>query len=263
MTVLVDVPYGPHGERNWMDVYLPEGAGRRPLVVGIHGGGWTGGNLESYTLRSKTLARRGFVAATVTYRFWPDAPCPAAIDDVMRAIRYLRAGAKDLGIDAERVGVYGGSAGGHLAACLGLMDARASEDPALARYGTSVRCVVDEFGPVDLVAMMSCASAPLVEGFLGVPLAGNEDQYGRASPLRHVRPGAPPFLIQHGSLDDGSFPGSVPRAQSESLHRALQAVGTESTLMIFEGAGHGFGGDDAERAWTASTDFFLRHLGPV
>lgn len=260
MKALVDVPYGPHGARNFLDLYLPDTPGVYPLVIAIHGGGWMGGNLEDYTWRVKDLARRGFAAATLTYRFWPDHPYPAAIDDVMRAVRFLRAAAGELGIDPARVGAFGGSAGGHLASCLGLMDPRPEADPALRGHETGVRCVVDEFGPVDFAGMMRSASADIVEGFMGAPYRGNESAYTAASPSAHVREGAPPFLIQHGTADDGSFHGSVPLEQSQELYRKLRGVGADATLQILEGEGHGFRGEAAARAWAEAVVFFTKHL---
>jgi acetyl esterase/lipase len=91
--VIKDVSYGPHG-RNVMDVYLPEGnAGEgRALIVCIHGGGWAGGDKRVYAWMGEAFARRGFVAASITYRFAPGATAPAQIDDVQRAVRWLGEG---------------------------------------------------------------------------------------------------------------------------------------------------------------------------
>jgi acetyl esterase/lipase len=264
--VIKDVAYGPHA-RNLMDLYLPEeqaGAAARPLIVCIHGGGWAGGDKRVYAWMGEGFARRGFVAASITYRFAPGSTAPAQIDDVQRAVRWLRKNAKTYGIDPERIGAIGGSAGGHLAACLGLMETRDNSDE-LAEYSSRVECVVDCYGPVDLAGMMKSASAPLVQGFVGKPLEGNEEAYRRASPVTYVGKGGPPFLIVHGTKDVGTARGQVPMEQSIEFHQKLKEAGAEATLLKLEGAGHGFTGDaankHAQRTFEAAGEFFGRHLG--
>jgi acetyl esterase/lipase len=264
--VIKDVSYGPHA-RNVMDLYVPEvKAGEvRPLIVCIHGGGWAGGDKKVFGWLGEAFARRGFVVASITYRFAPRDTAPAQIDDAQRAVRWLRKNAKTYGIDAERVGAIGGSAGGHLAACLGLMETRDNSDAELAEYSSRVQAVVDCYGPVDLVRMMKSASGPIVRGFVGKPLEGNEEAYRRASPVTYVAKGAPPFLIVHGTKDVGTARGQVPMEQSEGLHEKLREVGAESTLLKLEGAGHGFTGNAAskyaQQTLAAAGEFFERYLG--
>lgn len=263
--VIRDVSYGPHGARNLMDFYLPEaGPTPRPLVICIHGGGWAGGDKRGYAALGELLARRGFAAVSLTYRFAPAWRAPTQMDDVQRAVRWLRRNAAEYGLDPKRFGAIGGSAGGHLASYLGLTETRDNSDAELSDYSSRVQCVVDCYGPVDLVAMMDSASAPIVQGFIGKPLAGNEEDYRRASPITYVARGAPPFLILHGTRDVGTSRGQVPMEQSVGLHEKLREAGAESTLIKVEGAGHGFnfGGANPEiqKALTAVLDFFTRHL---
>jgi acetyl esterase/lipase len=260
------VPYGPHGERNSLDLYLPDDAtAPRPLVVLIHGGGWIGGSPDAYAWMGEPLVRSGFVAASITYRFWPDWPCPAALDDVSRAVRWLRRNAAPYGIDPTRVGALGGSAGAHLASYLGVARERAEPDPELAAYSARVQCVVDCYGPVDLVAMMDCASASLVGGFLGKPLTPEtEADYRAASPLFQIAGPPPPFLIVHGEADIGEHEGQVPIGQSIAFHAALQAAGGDSTLLRLPNAPHGFSGDPGneytQAMWAAALPFLCKHL---
>jgi acetyl esterase/lipase len=263
--VIKDVPYGPHEVRNLMDFYLPEaGATPRPLVICIHGGGWAGGDKRGYASLGETLVRNGFAAVSLTYRFAPAWHAPTQMDDVQRAVRWLRKNAAQYGLDPARFGAIGGSAGGHLASYLGLTDTRDNSDAELAKYSSRVQCVVDCYGPVDLVAMMRSASAPIVEGFIGRPLAGNEEEYRKASPVTYVTKDAPPFLILHGTRDVGTSRGQVPMEQSVEFYEKLRKAGAEATLIRIEGAGHGFGlgGPDpnTQKALAATIEFFTKHL---
>lgn len=266
MEILRDIPYGPHGERNMLDLYLPEKApGPRPLVVCIHGGGWTGGDKSAFGWIGERLAARGIAAASIHYRFWPQWPCPAAMDDAQRAVRWLRKNAATYGLDASRVGAIGGSAGAHLATYLALAPLRDDSDPELAGFSSHVGCVVDCYGPVDFMAMMSTASAPIVEGFMGAPLTPEtEPAYRAASPMFFVRPVPPPFLIVHGTADVGTQMGQVPLTISERFCEALRRAGGGATLVPLEGGPHGFSGNPespyAQAMWEVALPFLERHL---
>jgi acetyl esterase/lipase len=264
--VLKDVSYGPN-ERNVMDLYLPEkGTTPRALILCIHGGGWAGGDKARYQWLGEALARKGFAAASVTYRFAPKFRSPAPMDDVQRAVRWLRKNAGPYGIDPERFGAIGGSAGGHLASYLALADTRDNSDADLAPFSSRVQCAVDCYGPVDLEAMMKSASAPIVEAFLGLPLQGNEEAYRKASPAFLVKANPPPFLIVHGTKDVGTSRGQVPMEQSVGFHEKLKQAGGEATLLKLEGGPHGFshrgaGDPYAQQTLAAAVEFFARHLG--
>ena len=255
-----DLAYGPHGQRNLLDLYLPaagpNGAPPPPLVLCIHGGGWRGGDKRAFRWMGEDLARRGFAAASLTYRFWPEAPFPAQLDDAQRAVRWLRHHSAHYGYDPGRVGAIGGSAGAHLSAFLALVDTEQADDPSeLNAYSSRVSCVVDCYGPVDLhgrctlrwpatgvcltdavklpslvrTGMMSNASAPIVLGLMaGRPLEGNEDAYRAASPHHAVfaqqSETPPPFLVVHGTADIGAQQGQVPFQQSERFVDALRGA---------------------------------------
>lgn len=263
--VVKDLSYGPD-ERNRLDLYLPEqGTAPRALVLCIHGGGWAGGDKARYQWLGEAFAQKGFAAASVTYRFAPKSRSPAQMDDVQRAVRWLRKNAAQHGIDPARFGAIGGSAGGHLASYLALADTRDNGDKELADFSSRVQCAVDCYGPVDLEAMMKSASGPIVESFQGVPLQGNEETYRKASPFFLVMPKPPPFLILHGTLDVGTSRGQVPMEQSTLFHEKLKQAGGDSTLMKVEGAPHGFthrgaGDKFAQQALAAAAEFFSRHL---
>ena len=262
--VMKDVSYGPH-VRNVMDFYLPEsGPTPRPLVICIHGGGWAGGDKKGYAWLGEALARQGFAAVSITYRFAPAWHAPAQLDDVQRAVRWLRKNAAQYGLDPERFGAIGGSAGGHLASYLALADTRDNSDAELAVFSSRVQCVVDCYGPVDLVGMMQSASAPIVRGFIGKPLEGNEEDYRKASPVSYVNKNPPPFLIVHGTKDVGTSRGQVPIEQSLDFYGKLRQAGGEATLLKLEGAGHGFTGNGsnkyAQETLAAALEFFKKHL---
>lgn len=108
----------------------------------------------------------------------------------------------------------GGWAGAHLASYVALAETRDNSDPELAQFSSRVQCVVDCYGPVELVGMMRSASGPIVQGFVGKPLEGHEEDYQKASAVSYVEKNPPPFLIVHGTRDVGTSPGQVPIEQS-------------------------------------------------
>ena len=265
--VLKDVSYGPYGERNLLDFYLPSATDvpvPHPLVICIHGGGWKSGGRGAYAALARALAQRGFAAVCITYRFAPEWHSPTQMDDVQRAVRWLRRNAKQYELDPQRFGAIGGSAGGHLASYLALVDTRDNSDPDLAGFSSKVQCAVDCYGPVDLVGMMNSASAPIVESFVGKPLAGNEEDYRKASPVTYVSKDPPPFLIMHGTNDLGTARGQVPIEQSIAFYEKLKKAGGDATLIKVEGAGHGFptGGASqyGQQTLPPVIEFFTKHL---
>lgn len=208
--------------------------------------------------------RKGFAAVSITYRFAPEWHSPTQMDDIQRAVRWLRKNSKQYGLDPEHFGAIGSSAGGHLASYLALTDTRDNTDLMLAGYSSRVQCAVDCYGPVDLVGMMRCASAPIVQNFIGKPLEGSEQDYHLASPVSQVKKDPPPFLIMHGTKDLGTSPGQVPIEQSIQFYEQLRQAGGDATLVKVEGAGHGFptGGPTPYGRQTLPTviGFFTKHL---
>ncbi|WP_395727037.1 alpha/beta hydrolase fold domain-containing protein [Nakamurella sp.] len=234
-----------------LDVWVPPAAVPPPLVVWIHGGAWLLGDRRYLpeTLRPNqlfdALLAAGLAVATVDYRHTREAPFPAQLHDVKAALRYVRAHAAELGVDAARVGVWGESAGGHLAALLALTAQRPDLEGDVGAPGRAgdVAAVVDWYGvadpdamgrlPADAATAMGMPDHPPDLLLAGAAPATRAD----AAPLRQVHPGAPPFLLMHGTADR-----LVPFADSEALLGALRAAGVPAELIPVEGADHIFAG---------------------
>ncbi len=217
-----------------MDVYYPATADERWVaLVYIHGGSWTGGDKFSpVTMRDRAaLVASGFLVVSVNYRLAPEHPFPAMIQDVKCAVRYLRAHADEYNLDADRIGAWGNSAGGHLAALLGLTDKSVGWDvESYLEYSSAVQAVVDFYGPTNMETYFPNNDEQIFK---------NKD-LSAASPIRYVTENAPPFLILHGDID-----GQVLLAQSEDLAAQLNASGVNAELVIVQNGGHGFTADDS------------------
>ncbi|HSH96019.1 MAG TPA: alpha/beta hydrolase [Roseimicrobium sp.] len=269
LTEELDVVYGEtSGKKLLLDVFRQANAptnGTLPAVVFIHGGGWSGGNKKDFHALAKGLARQGYVTASVSYRLLNGSTnntYPAQLDDVQRAIRWFRANAGKYGINPDKIGAIGASAGGHLVALLGVVDTRDNSDKALAAYSSKVQCVVDIFGPTDLTPDFTTygesgpAIQKLVDNLVAKPKSTNLDAYKAASPLFSVSSNSAPFLMFHGTVDP-----LVPLDQSEKLDAALKKAGVESKLIVFQGEGHGFAKkENVETFYKESVAFFARHL---
>lgn len=245
-----------------LDVHAPEGVERPPVVLWIHGGAWLMGDrrLPPVMWPAGTLFQKivdaGFAVATLDYRHSKEAPFPAQLHDAKAALRYLRRFAADLGIDAERVVVWGESAGAHLAALVGLTGGQAEwdGDEGVRTGDTRVTAVVDWYGVHD-AENLELRSLPVdpelippshAETLSREPLitltdgsAYGADALRLCSPISHVRGDAPPFLLMHGEQD-----GLVPIVQSEVFAEALQRVGGDVEFRRVPGADHVFLGSD-------------------
>lgn len=239
-----------------------DGQGPFPAVLCIHGGGFRAGKREGYDGLCKKLAARGYVAATATYRLAPKHPFPAAVHDVKAAVRWLRANAATYHIDPQRIGVTGGSAGGHLAQFLGVTEGVQQFEGTGGNAGVSsaVRCVVNVYGPSDFTKSYgkSVDAAQVLPLFLGGDLEQARHQHILASPLYWVTPQAAPTLCIHGTEDK-----YVAHEQAVWMVERLKAADVEAELLTMPGAGHGFKGADQERADKALFEFFDRHLLPA
>jgi acetyl esterase/lipase len=199
------------------------------------------------------------VAVTVDYRLAPKYPFPAAVHDCKAAVRWVRANAAKYHIDPDRIGVTGGSAGGHLALFLGVTAGVKEFEGDGGNPGVSSRvsCVVDVYGPSDFTRSYgkSVDAAEVLPLFLGGNLEAKRTEHVRASPLYWVTPDAAPTLCVHGTDDK-----YVAHEQSEWMVEKLKASAVEAELLTLPGAGHGFKGKDAETAETALVAFFDKHL---
>lgn len=247
-----------------MDVYRPEGAaGKRPGVVLIHGGGWSGGDKRYYAPLGQELATKGYVVFSLNYRLLPKHHYPAPLDDVQRAVRYIRAHAGEYQLDPNRIGALGDSAGGYLAAMLGTRDTRDNSDPELASYSSRVQCVVDFYGPTNFALPrnspdISPLAVQIVISFLGKTPEQDPDLYKSSSVLPYVDKQSAPFLILHGTHDP-----LVPVGQSTQLYDALRAADVEATLLLVYKLSHGFLRPGTPLSFgAASEEFLARYLKP-
>ena len=257
--VLRDLQYVEGGhERNRLDLYLPEKAeGRLPLVVWIHGGAWWAGSKEGCP--AVPLAAKGYAVASVNYRLSQHAVFPAQIEDCKAAIRWLRANAAKYHLDPDHIGVWGASAGGHLVAMLGTTGGAKDLEGSGGNLDQSsrVQCVVDWFGPSDLLTMGGGHDNPgsPESRLIGGPVQENKEKARKASPLSYVSKDSAPFLIMHGDKDN-----VVPPTQSKVLAEALKKAGVEVKLVVVEGNGHGGPGFNSPENRRLIEDFFARHL---
>lgn len=225
-----DAVYATYGTRQMhADLFLPkQGSGPRPAVVYVHGGGWSGGNKQQFHRQAAHMATKGFAGVCVEYRLSGEAKYPAAIDDVRAAIRWLRANARQYGIDPRRIGAAGGSAGGHLAALAGVTG-----------KGQDSVAAVAAFNPAVDIAGFGRKAPENVSGtlykFFGRSYQEAAALYKSASPLDLVHAGAPPFLFLHGTADT-----TVPYQQSADMQAALRKAGVKAEMFTAEGAAHGF-----------------------
>ena len=267
-----DISYVPNGdEAQKLDLYLPEKPAEHPLplIVHIHGGGWMGGN--KFPCPVVGMVSKGYAVASVEYRFSQKAKFPAQIQDCQAAIRWLRANSKPHNIDPERVGVVGGSAGGHLSALVGTAGGKKAFAPIGGNEEQSdrVQAVCDIFGPANFSTVMQQAdddknvrnifkfnspSDPYSQ-LIGVSLEGNQEKTDAVSPEHYVSQDNPPMLILHGTHD-----ALVPLAQSEEFAAALKETGVEVWLQKLPGSGHGGGGFGKPAIVNLMQVFFDKHL---
>ena len=252
--VVRDLEYVPGGhERNRLDLYLPEEAARPlPVILYVHGGGWQGGDKSNGP--AFRFAAKGYAVASMNYRFSQHATFPAQIYDCKAAVRWLRANARRYGLDADHIGAWGGSAGGHLAALLGTTaGVKELEGPGGNEEQSSrVQAVVDWFGPTDFLTVGAKETRTQLLG--GDPQT-NKEKALKASPMTYVSKDAAPFLIMHGDEDQ-----TVPIAQSETFAAALKKAGADATFVVIKGGKHGGALFTNAESMKLIEDFFARHL---
>lgn len=254
------IEYTNPGEPLHLNMARPkQGEGPFPAVLCIHGGGFRAGKRESYDALCVRLAERGYVAVTITYRLAPKHKFPAAIYDTKAAVRWLRANAKKYNIDPDRIGVTGGSAGGHLAQFLAVTSnvPRFEGEGGNPEQSSKVACVVNVYGPSDFTKSYgkSVDAHEVLPLWMGGNLETHKELHIQGSPLYWVTPDSAPTLCIHGTLDT-----YVAHEQAVWIVEKLKAATVEAELLTLEGAGHGFKGADAEKADQALFDFFDKHL---
>jgi acetyl esterase/lipase len=233
------------------DLYLPKGVAKAPLIIAVHGGGWQNGSPASYKHWGPYLARNGYGMFAIKYRLAKAGTYPGAVYDVKAAVQYARASAADLGIDPERIGLWGDSAGGHLVSLVGLAaDQFTSEyrDAPNAVVPAHVKAVVSFYGVYDLLAQwqhdqIARPRDQIAEKFLGVPPMQNRRVYFESSPISYatVDRNRARFMLVNGTADD-----IVDPAQSQQFWTALNQAGIYSRRVILPGVGHFFASDPFE-----------------
>ena len=241
----MEIPYVKQGgERQKLDLYLPGGERKAllPVIVSIHGGGWRAGSKYRCYPLSKGFVQKGYAVASVGYRLSGQVKFPAQLEDIKAAVRWLRAHAGEYGLDPERIAVFGTSAGGHLAVFMGVSNGNPSYDVGEnLEFSSSVRAVVDFFGPTDLTDLSVARENPRFLApdssqaqLIGGDLLENQEKAKAASPIYFVSKDSAPVLIFHGDKDQ-----SVPLSQSERLDAAYKKAGAISEYHFMAGARHG------------------------
>ena len=245
VTIRRDLTFLAPDREEKLDLYQPSKRGGEPApaVVIIHGGGWTSGDKarEREFVTGTTLAKEGYVAISINYELGASRRWPNNLHDCKNAVRWLRVNADKLNVDPDRIGVIGGSAGGHLALMVAYTANHPDLSPKQPYPGVSdeVGACVDMYGITNLLTR--CVTKP--DGTPTDELKDHRlfkgdrqsaaDMWRLASPVTHVTKDSPPTLILHGTADT-----TVDRAQSEELHQTLQDAGATSVLRMIDGAGH-------------------------
>lgn len=199
----------------------------------LHGGGWISGNKCDFHDEAEYFVSQGIACACVGYRLAPLHPFPAACDDVLNAVQFLRSNATELNIDPECIVAFGNSAGGHLSCIAGLQKTLSNSDPAQNANAVVSICAITDIREPDKNHYP--ISMTFLEQFMGSTYSESPELYSAASPITHIHESAPPFLIFHGNADD-----IVPPEQSKSLYVHLCQAGIPAELHILEGEGHSF-----------------------
>jgi 4-hydroxybenzoate polyprenyltransferase len=209
-----------------LDIFTPQRSGLSPMVLLVHGGSWQVGNRRMMEELAVALARHGYVAADISYRFAPAYRFPAQLQDLQQALRWLDGHAAELHADPRRTGVWGYSSGAHLAAMLALLGPR----DAWGAPDLRVEALVGGGIPSDL-SLFKDSDEPRL---LGATAAQDPALYRHASPIYMVSAAAPPTFLYHGALDT-----EVPLQQAELLRDALRRAGVPVELDVIPGYGHG------------------------
>ena len=224
------------GEQLTADVYLPAGKGDdRPVVLVVHGGGWQRGDRGDFSREGTQLAEAGFVAVSVNYRLAPEFRYPAAVEDLQAAVRWLRKKkqVRAYGIDPDRIGALGGSAGGHLVAMIGALgDGRTDR-------GSRIGAVVSWSGPMDLTGVATQVDAGAASDDAAIPTflgcePGNcpAARAADASPFTHVDETDPPMLLVNSEAE------ILPLVLVQPMVDALESAGVDHELVVLPGDRH-------------------------
>lgn len=257
--ILPDLVYGhKDGLAMTLDVLKPTANANGAAIIYMVSGGWvsTWTPPQQTAERFQFLLEKGFTVVVVRHGSSPRYHVPDAVDDVRRAVRFVRYNAKQWGVDSNRLGVHGGSAGGHLSLMLGLASEAgdpAAEEPFM-RESNRVASVVAYYPPVDLT-QWARGNVPPAPGQRFPALNFEKEKAAGISPILFVTPDDPPTLLIHGDADT-----TVPIEHSQRLIKAFQENKIKSNFITLPGAGHGFRGADLEKAQAALVAWFVQTL---
>lgn len=264
----LDIVFAEHdGMKLLGDLYLPEGAGNAPVLVGVHGGGWQLGDRKFYRHWGNYLAKNGYAVFAIEYRLMRPGvkTWPGAVYDCKAAVQFVRARAAELGLDPERIALIGDSAGAHLAALVALaggetLFAAEYQSDRYALVRADVKAVIGIYGVYDMAAqwehdLVARPRDQITEKFLGCPLTANRKAFFEASPLSYatVDKNSTRFLLIYGREDDIVDPVT----QSEKFLMALKQGGFFARTIVVPGAGHFWSADPIEEP-----DSFGAYVGP-
>jgi acetyl esterase/lipase len=250
-----NVEYAQHdGTKLVADLYQPKGLAKAPAIITVHGGGWQNGSRAGYRYWGTYLAKNGYVVLSIDYRLGKAGAYPASVYDVKAAIQFVRAKAESLGVDPDRIGLMGDSAGAYLVALVGLAGSEplfssAYRDDPNAAVSVNVKAVVGFYGVYDMLAQWSHDQIArprdqIAEKYLGAAPMQNRRVYFESSPISYAtldRKGTR-FLLVHGTNDDVADPAT----QSEAFWLALNQAGIPARRIVIPGAGHFWASDPFE-----------------
>jgi acetyl esterase/lipase len=238
-----DIQYAEvEGHALLLDLYLPHGTRQPPLIVWVHGGAWRSGDKSSMPLQA--LLRDGFTVASVEYRLTTIARFPAQVHDLKAAIRFLRAKASEWKLNPERIAIAGASAGGHLAALVGVSNGNSLLEGKVGNYldqSSDVQAIVSFFGASNLQTILDQSTPhglgvriPALQLLLGGQPEEKVELARLASPVAHVDAHDPPLLLLHGDQDP-----QMPINQSHELQGLYRALGLPVQFEVVHGGAHG------------------------
>ncbi|HBC85387.1 MAG TPA: hypothetical protein DCZ94_00380 [Lentisphaeria bacterium] len=269
MKIIKDIEFIPGGgERNRLDIYIPDGIETpAATILRIHGGAW-----RAYSKNDLHVAHRlidhGFIFVSTNYRYSSQARFPAQLQDCKAAVRWMRANSAEYGIDPERIGVCGDSAGAHLACLLGVTGNTRHFDVGLnLDQRSDVQAVGAWYPPTDFLIwgkhFIDCGFSKetaasvfeCIPAFLGRPIDVATENAKLASPMSYVHSGSAPFFLIHGKKDP-----VVPYLQSVVFADALEKAGVEAKMILIDDAVHGGPQFDADGNFMPLVEFFKRSL---
>ena len=229
-----DIEYGNAGGHSLrLDLYTPKNtiSNKLPVIILIHGGGWTQGHKTTWAELASDFAERGYAAASIDYRFITEAKYPACLEDCVTAVNWVVKNAGAKGLDGEKIGLFGESAGAHLALMTGFTgDQYGGEDGSIKK---AVKCVAVLYPPTDMKIHFEHNAK--TQALFGGTYEEMPEAYMKASPVTYAVKGVPPTLILHGEADK-----VILMKEPEELFDLLKKAGVYSDLIKVPGAPHGF-----------------------